>query len=527
VAGSFLPAVVEGQRFVVEPYLQAASPTSVSIHWETSTGGESVVWYGPDRKLEHKAVGSVAAGMRKQTYMHAVRLTQLEPNTRYFYRVESGRVKSDVFELRTEPRPENAELVRIVALSDTQWDFRQSRKLREIVEQGILRFAAHGTSPALSIDMVLVTGDLVSKGKDHREWAEHFFRPMHELVRSVPLYAVIGNHEENHPLYFRYLELPSNAPAEFAEHFWWHDQGNVRVVGLDSNKRYRNSEQLAWLDRVLEDACEAEHVDFVVAAAHHPEKSELWPEGEEPYMGLVAERLEQLASACDKPTVLLTGHTHGYARGHSRDHAFTMVSVATAAGSIDHFGDHERQVDYPEYVLSEGAYGFVVLEAMAGDDPSLRIQRVNRGTERHVVDNELADEVRLYRHNQPPNIPVALAPDDEQVDPRHVVLVASTFKDPDGDPYGATHWQVSDGSCDFGSPIVDRWVQYSDVFAGVQARVPADATELALPPLRENAQYCFRVRMRDRSLAWSAFSEPSRFRTTGQAVARAQGPRAE
>ena len=521
VAAWLLPALASAQRMVVQPYLQHAEPTSVWVRWETHGGRESVVRYGMTPELEHRAVGSVARGPRGQTRFHAVKLEGLRANTRYFYRAQSGKVMSGVFDLRTPPRPESAQRVRIVAMADTQWDFRASRKLREVVEQGVLRFAARGTSPALGIDMVLVAGDLVGDGSDHRDWTEHFFAPMEKLARSVPVYAVIGNHERNHGLYFRYFELPHNAPAPYVEHFWWHDQGNVRVVGLDSNLHYRNAEQLRWLDRVLADACQAEHVDFVVAAAHHPEHSELWPGAELAYTGLVAERLEHMASACNKPAVLVTGHAHGYARGHSRDHPLTMLTVATASGSIDHFGDHEGQVDYPEYVLSEGAYGFVVLEATAGDDPTLRIQRVSRGSPRHLLDNELRDEVLLYRNNQPPERPRALAPEDEQVDPRSAVLVASAYRDPDGDPYGATHWQLADGSCRFDAPLLDRWLQYSDVFAGRELRTPADQARLSLPPLRNNADYCFRVRMRDRSLAWSAWSEPQRFRTTASALATA------
>jgi phosphodiesterase/alkaline phosphatase D-like protein len=187
--GSLLwPAVATAQQFVVEPYLQAASPTGMWVAWETSSGRESVVSFGTSDKLDREARGTVTRGPRGSSRFHLVKLEGLTPNTRYFYKAKSGKLASGTFDMRTPSPPSAERRTRIVAIADSQWDFRHGDKLEEITEQGILRFAAARNSPALSIDMLLVAGDLVKDGRDHRDWTQHFFAPLRKLMRHVPTY---------------------------------------------------------------------------------------------------------------------------------------------------------------------------------------------------------------------------------------------------------------------------------------------------------------------------------------------------
>jgi hypothetical protein len=282
-----------------------------------------------------------------------------------------------------------------------QRDKRHPHKFAEVVERGVVRFvrAEYGGSPADVLSALLVPGDLVRDGRRYRSYRKHFFGPLAPLARHVPLYPSIGNHEEDSAWYFRYFRLPTRGDEASPEHWWWQDIGNVRVVGLDSNVGYRNQAQLAWLERLLARTCDEPHVDFVFAQLHHPERSELWPDGDTAYAGLVARRLERFASRCGKPTLQLHGHTHGYERVHSRERRHSVVGVASAGGELDHV-QPGKSASLPGGVVLQAEYGFVVIEVAGGARPWFRVRRVSLGNEREARDNEVRDTFTVHRDHR-------------------------------------------------------------------------------------------------------------------------------
>ena len=516
--GGFSHAV-SAQSFVVEPYLQRATPSSIEVHWETDETGASHVEWGKTRQLDQRAPARERpSGFGAQ--LHGAPLSGLLPDTRYFYRVHTGGLVSDIFDLRTPPEPRAEAAVRMVVMSDMQLDSRRPHVFRDLVRDGIMplvseRARERGQAPAL----VLIPGDLVRHGERYAEWSEEFFTPIRPLAAHVPLLPVAGNHDEDSPHYFRYFALPSAGSESSAERWWSSDFSNVRVLGLDSNPQYRGPEQLAWLARALASACAAPQIDFVFAALHHPELSELWPHGELAYSGLVSRALEKFSARCNKPSVVFSGHTHAYARGHSRDAPLTLVGVASAGGDLDRQGEHSAHA-YPEYVTSQDEYGFVLVDVQAGAAPSFRIRRVSRGTPEHPRDNELRDEVLVRRYNEPPAQPTLIWPREEQVSPSELVLTSSRFSDPEADPEGAIQWQVTGESCDFARPTLDVWRQFGGAVHGQDNLTSDQDPSLWLGPnwlrlqnLRSSSTFCYRVRMRDSSLAWSAWSLPASFRT--------------
>ena len=84
------PSVLpEGPRFVVEPYLQYVTRSGVTVMWETEEPCTAVVEYGTTYPPQQQAKAE------KADTMGEVQITNLEPNTKYFYRVvctdEAGR----------------------------------------------------------------------------------------------------------------------------------------------------------------------------------------------------------------------------------------------------------------------------------------------------------------------------------------------------------------------------------------------------------------------------------------------------
>ena len=76
---------IQAARLQRGPYLQIATPDSITIRWRTDVAGESVVNYGT-------SIGArtFSASDPNATSNHVVRLTGLSPSTQYFYSVGSS-----------------------------------------------------------------------------------------------------------------------------------------------------------------------------------------------------------------------------------------------------------------------------------------------------------------------------------------------------------------------------------------------------------------------------------------------------
>ena len=162
----------------------------------------------------------------------------------------------------------------------------------------------------------------------------------------------------NSDFFFKYFDLPLNGTPGFEEHWWFKDNSNVRIIGLNSNPGYRIQKQLDWLDSLLYLTSMDSSIDFVFAQLHHPHKSEQWTTGNTDFTGEIVELLENFTKNCGKPSVHFYGHTHGYSRGQSKDHTHLMVNVATSGGYIDYWGEWPQQ-DYEEYSISQDEWGYV------------------------------------------------------------------------------------------------------------------------------------------------------------------------
>ena len=499
---------------VVNPYLQDATPNSMKILWETDSDSQTMVEWGMYMFLTESTSGSSFSNYGNSK-IHTVELSDLLPNTRYYYRVVVGNYESysDLYDFITPPDPSSEASFRIIAMSDMQRDNSNPNKFNEVIHDGVIDYISDEYSDdiAAELAMVLVTGDLVVTGSSYYQWADHFFEPSEDLFSHVPLYPVFGNHEQNTDYFIKYFHLPDNGTPGYEEHWYYTDYSNLRVIGLDSNGGYQVQEQLDWLEAVLQDACSNDHIDFVFAQLHHPYKSELWTPGESNYTGDVIQRMENFSDECGKPSIHFFGHTHGYSRGQSQDHNHLWVNVATAGGAIDYWGEWP-QADYDEFTVTQDEWGFVVVDIEAGDDPQFVLKRISRGNESIFRDNEVRDEVAIRFNNIQPNQPVGLSP-SEQIDPDLLVLSASDFSDADGDAPMAAQWAVYQ-DCDLSlSPLINEFVNMENWYFNENTQESIELTQISVSGLSGSSSYCWQVRYRDTSLGWSDWSEPLAFET--------------
>lgn len=522
---SFLFTLLAGstaraQEIDVRPYVQDRGPTSAWILWETTSGEESRVEWGPTEALGTSSTGT-ALTTDGAFRVHEVELTPLSPATRYYYRVHTGTASSATYHFRTPALPEAETSFRMIAVSDMQHDLANIEVWGDVIHGGILDFlSTEAPLPDDALAFVLIPGDLVDNGTRHAEWVDEFFAPAADLMAHVPFYPVLGNHERNADFYYDFFRMPEGGPNP--DRYWTMDHGNVRVIGLDSNMVALGGEQEAFLEDALTTACTANEIDFVFVELHHPHHSELWPQGESIFATAAVERIDQFATDCGRPAVMFYGHTHAYSRGASRDASHLWINVATAGGNIDYFGEYREQYDDPEVQVSQDEWGFVVLDVEAGADPRFVLRRYSLGNEMMARASELRDEVVIRRYDEAPSMPMPTMPRG-LVRAECEMLEASAFSDPDGDEHGASHWQVS-RSCDaWSTPIVDRYQASENWYGGEDLAAGEDLTDEPLTGLSTETFYCWRVRYRDQNLAWSEWSTPVAFMIDEAGAGLAEG----
>ncbi len=507
-------ALVSAQTIVVQPYLQDAEPTSMVIMWETDNNDSSAVEYGTTPSLGSILGGTAVTG-NGTSRIHTVPLMGLTPATRYYYKAVTGTVESAIYEFNT-PALQSAETTTgIVAMSDMQQDLSHPTKFFEVIHDGVLQYMTDSVAGDLpdNLQMVIMPGDLVDNGTVYAQWEQTYFDPAADLFSYVPAYPVIGNHEQNNASYFKYHTLPANGTGGLEEHWWYKDHSNVRIIGLNSNTPFTLLGQLPWLDGVLADAAADPDIDFVFAQMHHPFHSELWIAGNTNFTGDVITRLENFSTSTGKPSIHFFGHTHAYSHGNSRDHNHLMVNVASAGGAIDNWGEFAQQ-DYPEYLISSDTYGWVYVTVQAGANPQFTVKRYSIGDQDTIHPNLLEDIVTIKKNNNNPVTPVGLFPDvNDVVIPECLILKGNDFLDPDNDAFGAARWQVTTSCGDFSNPVIDSWKQFENWYFDVDLQATDDLTDEMVTTLSPNTNYCWRVKYRDKSLAWSDWSTPIPFST--------------
>lgn len=504
------------QSIIVKPYLQNASPTQITIMWEVDETGTGSVFIGDtpfDQNIEYESTSVLGNG---STQIHTAVIDGLSHQRKYYYKiVMEDLTESLVYNFVTPPTVESNTTVQLVAMSDMQRDGSHPNKFNEIVEDGIISIITSQSGSSLTdLEAVLIPGDLVPTGGSYNHWKDYFFSQGDSLLSHVPFYPVLGNHEYfgsgGQANFLKYFDLPLNGPIGLEERTWYKDLSNIRIIGFDSNANGSDQDtQLTWLEELLVTTCVDEHIDFVFAELHHPHLSELWTPGESSFTGEIIDLLEDFTTDCNKASIHFFGHTHAYSRGQSRDDQHLWVNVATAGGAIDNWGEFPN-ADYDEFVKSQDEYGFVMVEAEAGLDPTFTLTRYGRGDQDVIEDNVLRDEIVIRNKENGPQKPYNVFPVNDEVSNNCILLQASQFDDNE-DNHQASHWQIANEN-DFTNTIVsESWMQSENWYNEINTQADDDLTNETVTGLIPDNDYYWRVRYRDQYLKWSDWSTPTYF----------------
>jgi predicted phosphodiesterase len=348
--------------FTKGPYLQAPGTNTITIMWESPVDSRGMVHFGLDSRLNSQALALPAhtfkhvtagnkAAQTKLSHLYQVTLENLSPASVYAYSIELNG-------LRTRPRKFKTlgcaqDKITFVAYGD-------SRSQPAIHAAVAWRFKGH------SPDFILHLGDLVAKGKQYDLWSKEFFTPLAQVINEVPLFATIGNHEEDGTNYLHYFHFPGN------ERWYSFDAGPVHVLTLDYHFDKASHEQYRFASNDLR----ATSAPWKIVVLHYPVfniggHQTAW--GHETYLPLFRKHRVDL---------VLTGHSHVYERFRPlrpRDakEAWPITHITTGGGGAG------LAVSYPHpAILTRGAiHHFMVFEATCD---SLSGRTIN--STGHVID---------------------------------------------------------------------------------------------------------------------------------------------
>ncbi|MGC6459271.1 MAG: metallophosphoesterase [Akkermansiaceae bacterium] len=283
---------------VIAPYLQFTTTSATTVMWETSKDAKGTLLWGETAECKEAVEGP------EEKRIHEIRIKGLKPGTQYFYRTKSEAagtdgpqvLMSEVRTFQTDGGPGTP--FAFAVISDTQGNPKVSGALAQMAWSHRPNFLLH-------------PGDLVSTGGKKQEWVGQFFASMEPLVSRVPLFPVLGNHEQNSANYYNYMSLPD------PEYFYTYTYGNAQFFMVDTNKKCGpGSEQYQWLEKQLE----ASKATWKILCHHHPaytsdenDYGDLWKTNKSTRGDLNARHLAHLAHK-KGVDLIWNGHIHSYER---------------------------------------------------------------------------------------------------------------------------------------------------------------------------------------------------------------------
>ncbi|MFY0254146.1 purple acid phosphatase family protein [Chitinophaga sp. 30R24] len=325
------------------PYLQSASSHGIVIRWRTDVSARSRVKYGtsPD-KLDHQADDAALVTE------HKIRITGLQPGTRYYYSI--GGFK-DVLQgnednyFTTLPDAGKTGLYRIAALGDCGDN---SINQRQVKEQ-LLKYLGKNELQA----WILLGDNAYPDGTDAEFQSKFFNIYKDDLLKKYPLFPAPGNHDyhdtdlseksaqvTHQTTYYQNFTMPTEGeaggvPSHTASYYSF-DIGNIHFLSLDSygkeDSSYRLYDtlgpQVTW---IKQDLAANKNKGWVIAFWHHPPYTMgSHNSDEEDELVKIRENFIQVLER-NGVDLVLNGHSHDYERTRLIKGHYGMAATFDAA----------------------------------------------------------------------------------------------------------------------------------------------------------------------------------------------------
>ncbi len=271
----------------------------------------------------------------KPGLLHTFKAEGLTAGTQYQYTVKARSASDDDFSASTGPHS-----VRTLPANDpfTFTILGDSRSFPRV--WGEVSRAVFKAQPIFTV----FVGDMVTSGRRDYQWDEEFFGPARDFLAGIPFYGIIGNHEQNCPLFLRMFATPGGKN-------WSQAIGSVLIIGIDGAMDWTRGGELAkWLEGVLSES----DASFIFLASHYP----AWSSG--PHGGLNADgrprevpvrRAQDVLMPLSKRygiTAMFAGHDHFYERSEPEEGVTVIMAGGAGAPLYGKVADAEVQNPHSE-----------------------------------------------------------------------------------------------------------------------------------------------------------------------------------
>jgi len=501
------------------PYLQAQGTNTMTVCWHDVSPTGTKVQYGTDSTLSSITTGS--SELISDPYRwHTVKLTGLQANTRYFYKVQSGGSESGIYSFKTLPDQTYTGKLRFVLLSDTHaTDTTMAGKVLRAAKDKITEL--YGPDTENHVNGIFHSGDVVVSGDIAGQYTKQFFKPLSALSSYIPTMVVAGNHEGENPYFYKYLKLDDQSAfpqiANLKEKVWFLNAGNSLFIGLNTNiiDSY-GAAQANWLNAKLNEAENDPSIDFVFLFFHHPPFSELWVVGGTDY---VANVLVPIIKKYTKVQQMHYGHTHGFERGTITSEKaggdFRIICGGGGGGPNDPWREGENH-DFNDIHKTFNHYFFQILEIDIANHSYLN-SMYSLGNSQDPQNSALLDSWYKSKNQSAPHKPEVV---NFEINENQILFNTSEFSGPDS--LMSVQFQVID-SLLTDKISIDSTMHWTNIYNIDQDYKPVDLNKgisllqstIAVSQLSAGKEYYFRVRYRDHNLKWSEWSVLTSFSTVG------------
>lgn len=511
----------------LNPYLQAPTDTSIYVNWKTSSNPESVVEYGSTPEaLINSVTGTNQifsdTGYNNNYYYHTVKITGLTPNTKYYYRVKTGVLVSEIYSFKTMPMPGEAATddghLRFLVLGDNQmrnvprFDSLVSAAKRKIAEKW-----GEDLDPADNIAMTVMVGDQVDVGTlDHYEFVH--FNKNKALSGYLPIQTLVGNHETYGTLgmqayYDHYIldEMSYQGISSGTENYYANQVGNTLFIALDTE--HTGLQQLTWVTQVLEAANNDDTVEWIISLGHRPYQAEQ-------YVGdistWVRNTVMPVLVTSPKHILHIGAHHHLYHRGQLKN--TPTYQIISGGVAWDQYWGMSVEQDFEDVqkTISNWIYQIIDIDVNNG---TFNVEAYSIGSVYNWKNNELMDEFHRYSNLEAPQQPSILNEFDGGDVALPLNIESSAYNTATEEPLNSTQFMIGK-TPEFDIIEKDVYRDFENLYGPVGAQIDTtanvnegvDITKLTLAENEiPNGEYFVKVRHRDSNLNWSEWSEVKSF----------------
>lgn len=348
---------IDSAALVKGPYVQNVQQHSMTIMWETEKPSVGSVEYWND------TTGKQVVHTSDSSTIHEIALQNLTAESEYWYRTVSAGSESRTYSFQTAVEKDSP--FTFANYGDNKSGPSNHKQVANLIL-------------SKKPNLVMHNGDLVNRGGIDKQWNRLFFDPASDMMHSIPLFPVLGNHEDHADNYYNFFSLPRN------EQWYSFDFGNTHFVVLDSDEDFlKQGNQIDWLINDLENNT----ADWTFAFFHHPP----FTSGGNHYRRDRIYRKNLLHPIFEEygVDVVFNGHDHHYERIKpivSRGGTRPVTYIICGNGGTPM--RYSRKLDWTAYV--ERVFGFVLVSI---DGQRMRLQAVN-------IHDEIIDEILLDKSDQ-------------------------------------------------------------------------------------------------------------------------------